>query len=133
VTQTLHDYAAAQVDAIIAEDGPPGDDRAHMIDRWTRRLISVGDIPDDILEAMPEVSRHNEPQVSPQEYECGCVTVTRITDRDYRYDEKPFEMRLARSCGSESCQRTHPPDEPNDDLNDDLNDDPAEMNEPAPR
>ncbi len=64
-------------------------------------------IPDDILEAMPEVSRHNAPQDSPQEYECGCVAITRITDRDYRYDEKPFEMRLAMPCNGASCALAH--------------------------
>jgi hypothetical protein len=107
MTQTLHDYAADQVDAIIADQGPPGDDRAHMIDRWTRRLVSVGDIPDAILEAMLEVSRHNSPQISPQEYECGCVAITRITDRDYRYGEKPFEMRLALPCDGAACELSH--------------------------
>ena len=107
MTQTLHTYAADQVDAIIAEQGPPGDDRDQMIERWTRRLVSVGDVPDDILEAMPEVSRHNEPQTGPQEYECGCVAMTRITDRDYRHDEKPFEMRLALPCNGASCELAH--------------------------
>jgi hypothetical protein len=107
MTQTLHDYATAQVDAIIAEDGPPDDDRARRIDRWKRRLISVGDIPDDILEALPEVSRHNAPQDSPQEYECGCVAITRITDRDYRHDEEPFEMRLAVPCNGTGCELAH--------------------------
>lgn len=111
MTQTLHDYAAEQVDAIIAEGGLPIDDREYMIARWTRRLISVGGIPDDILEALPEVSRHNEPQISPQEYECGCVTVIRITDRNgssWRGRlEEPFEMRLAQPCDGTTCELSH--------------------------
>jgi hypothetical protein len=61
-------------------------------------------LEDDELAAMPEVSRHNEPQVDPQEYDCGCVTITRVTDRDTRRDERPFEMRLAIPCGTESCE-----------------------------
>lgn len=111
MTQTLHDYAGSQVDAIIIEVGPPSDDRDQMIDRWTRRLINVGDIPDDILEALPEVSRHNEPQVSPQEYECGCVAITRITERNgcswLGRPEAPFEMRLALPCDGASCELAH--------------------------
>lgn len=65
----------------------------HQIARaWT--------IPDEILAGLIEVSRHEDPQPSPQEYECGCVTVERITDRD-AYDRRrslPWEMRLARPC-----------------------------------
>ncbi|HSX23224.1 MAG TPA: hypothetical protein VLE97_10675 [Gaiellaceae bacterium] len=111
-TQKLRDYAARQVDEIIAEQGPPIDDREQMIDRWLNRLLGRGAVPDDILAAMPEVSRHNDPQVSPQQYECGCVAVTRITDRDCRtwlgYDEKPFEMRLALPCdGGSACELAH--------------------------
>ena len=98
MTRTLRDLAAEQLD----EYGPSSDDRDHAVDRWVRHLIAVGRVPDNILGAMPEVSRHNEPQVSPQEYECGCVAMTRVTDRDCRtwlgYDEKPFEMRLALPC-----------------------------------
>lgn len=63
------------------------------------------DLTDERLAALPLVSTHNEPQVAPQEYECGCVTVTRITDREYRHDERPFEMRLARACGAPTCER----------------------------
>ena len=55
-------------------------------------------IRDEDLAAMPEISRHDWPQISPQEYECGCVAVTRITDRDGRAGERPFEMRLALPC-----------------------------------
>lgn len=105
--RTLRDHAGNQVDAIIAEGDPPTDSRDQMIERWTRHLISVGDVPDDILEAMPEVSRHNAPQDSPQEHECGCVAITRITDRDYRYGEKPFEMRLAIPCDGTACELSH--------------------------
>jgi hypothetical protein len=60
-------------------------------------------LPDDLLSALPLVSEHGDPQDSPQEYECGCVSVTRITDRDARCGERPFEMRLARSCGTDAC------------------------------
>jgi hypothetical protein len=61
-------------------------------------------IPDEELASMPEISRHGEPQVAPQEYDCGCIAVTRITDRDARRGEKPFEMRLAISCGKQCCE-----------------------------
>lgn len=61
-------------------------------------------LPDERLAALPLVSVHDEPQIDPQEYECGCVTVTRITDRDYRRGERPFEMRLARRCGTDACE-----------------------------
>jgi hypothetical protein len=60
-------------------------------------------IRDEDLEAMPEISRHDEPQISPQEYECGCVAVTRITDREAWREgrhERPFEMRLALPCAT---------------------------------
>ncbi len=67
-----------------------------------RRLIATGRVPDNILEALPEVSRDNYPQDSPQEYECGCVTVVRVTDRNP--GEKPFEMRLALLCKSDTCE-----------------------------
>jgi hypothetical protein len=108
MTRTLRDYATEQLDAFLAEHEPSRDDRDQVIDRWMRHLVSVGDVPDDILEAMPEVSRHDEPQVSPQEYECGCVAITRVTDRDCRtwrgHGEKPFEMRLAMSCDGSACE-----------------------------
>lgn len=111
MTQTLRDYAAEQLDVIVAEYGPPSDGRDQAIERWMRHLVGVGQVPDGILEAMPEVSRHNEPQISPQEYECGCVAVTRITDRDCRtwrgYDEKPFEMHLAMPCNGTGCKLAH--------------------------
>jgi hypothetical protein len=108
--RSLRNYAAEQLDAFLAEHEPSLDDHDQVIDRWIRHLVSVGDVPDDILEAMPEVSRHDEPQVSPQEYECGCVAITRVTNRDCRdcrtwrgYGEKPFEMRLAMSCDGSVC------------------------------
>jgi len=61
-------------------------------------------IPDAEMAAMPEISRHDYPQVAPQEYPCGCVAVTRVTDRDSRRGEKPFEMRLAIPCGTATCE-----------------------------
>lgn len=95
-----------QLDFFTKEHGSPND-RAAAIERWMRYLVSSGRVPDNILEAMPEVSRHNEPQDSPQEYECGCVVVTRITDRDTRHKEYPFEMRLAMPCDSSACALAH--------------------------
>lgn len=108
--RTLREVAAQQLDGFTAEYGEP-DDRDAAINRWTFHLISTGDLPDDVLAALPEVSRHDEPQDSPQEYECGCVAITRITDRDYRRHEKPFEMRLAIPCNSPSCELPHLRDE----------------------
>jgi hypothetical protein len=106
--RSLRNYATEQLNAFLVEHEPSRDDRDQVIDRWMRHLVSVGDVPDDILEAMPEVSRHDDPQVSPQEYECGCVAITRVTDRDCRtwrgYGEKPFEMRLAMSCDGSVCE-----------------------------
>ena len=61
-------------------------------------------LDDEIVAALPEVSRHNEPQIGPQEYDCGCVTIVRVTDRDYRRNEEPFEMRLAIKCASTACE-----------------------------
>lgn len=104
MTQTLRDLATLEVDAIIEEYGEPIDSRSQAVERRMRGLVATGQIPDDILETMPEVSRHNQPQDSPQEYECGCVTVTRITDRDYRHNEDPFEMRLAIPCAGATCE-----------------------------
>jgi len=52
----------------------------------------------DALESAPVVSRHTDPQPSPQEWECGCVTATYITDGDTRAGDRPFEMRLAIAC-----------------------------------
>jgi hypothetical protein len=108
--RTLHDFATTQLDEVVGEYGPPSD-RDAAIERWTRHLVGTGQVPDDILEAMPEVSRHNEPQVSPQEYECGCVAMTRITDRNgssWRGRlEEPFEMRLALPCDGAACELLH--------------------------
>ena len=56
-------------------------------------------LDDDQLARLPFISEHKYPQDSPQEYECGCIATTRVTDRDTRRGEYPFEMRLARSCG----------------------------------
>lgn len=76
--------------------------------QWTRltdhEIRRSFDLPDERLAALPLVSEHAGPQDAPQEYECGCVTVTRITDRDSSRGERPFEMRLARACGSASCE-----------------------------
>lgn len=55
----------------------------------------------------PVISAHVEPQPSPQEYGCGCVAVTYVTDRDYLRGEKPFEMRLADDCGTPGCLVVH--------------------------
>jgi hypothetical protein len=108
MTQTLRDFATAQLNAVSGEYGPPRD-RDQAIERWMYRLVSTSQVPDDILEAMPEVSRHNDPQISPQEYECGCVVITRVTDRDGRrgFDEKPFELRLALPCEGTACELAH--------------------------
>lgn len=103
MTRTLRGFAAHQLDEIASEYGPP-DDWDQAVERRMRQLVATCGVPDDILDTMPEVSRHNEPQVTPQEYECGCVSTTRITDRDYRRDEKPFEMRLAIPCDGACCE-----------------------------
>lgn len=56
-------------------------------------------LDDETLAALPEIARHDRPQPSPQEYECGCVAIARVTDRDSRdRDSKPFEMVLAIPC-----------------------------------
>lgn len=108
--RTLRTFATEQLNAFSEEYGAPSD-REQAIERWERHLIATAQVPDNILEALPEVSRHNSPQISPQEYECGCVTMTRITDRDGRtwlgHDEKPFEMRLVLSCESANCALSH--------------------------
>lgn len=106
MTQTLRDLATEQLDVFAKEYGPPND-RDQAILRWMRYLVSSGRVPDDTLKVMPEVSRHNEPQDNPQEYECGCVVITRITDRDTRHNECPFEMRLALPCDSNVCELAH--------------------------
>lgn len=59
--------------------------------------------PDGILAALPLIEAFNHPQPEPQEYDCGCVAVLRITDADYRDRGKPFEMRLAIPCGTDHC------------------------------
>ena len=106
--RTLRDYAIQQLDESVREYDAPFD-REAAIERWVDHLIAVSPcIPDDILDAMPEISRSNDPYISPQQYECGCVAVTRITDRDGRTwlgkDEKPFEMRLAQPCDGTNCE-----------------------------
>jgi hypothetical protein len=110
MTRTLRDFAAEQLDALTGEYGSP-DDRDQAIERWMRHLVGGSQVPDDILEAMPEVSRHNDPQISPQEYECGCVAMTRITDRNscswLGRLEEPFEMRLAIPCNDKACELAH--------------------------
>jgi hypothetical protein len=104
--KTLRDIATEQLDAFTEDLGPPSDRDAAIV-RWMRHLAGTGQVPDDILEAMPEISRHDEQQVSPQEYDCGCLATTRITDREYRYGEKPFEMRLAIPCDGARCELPH--------------------------
>ncbi len=61
-------------------------------------------LSDERLAVLPLVSTHDEPQIAPQEYECGCITISRITDRDHRRGERPFEMRLAVDCESDACE-----------------------------
>lgn len=71
----------------------------------TRDLVRRSHLIDDeLLADLPLVSTHESPQDSPQEYECGCVAITRVTDRDRRRGEPPFEMRLAISCGTPTCE-----------------------------
>ncbi len=41
--------------------------------RWSFTL------PDERLARLPLVSTHDHPQIGPQEYACGCVTVVRVT------------------------------------------------------
>lgn len=55
-------------------------------------------------ESAPVVSEHRHPQPSPQEWECGCVTRTYVTDRDFLQGESPFEMRLVRACLTPACE-----------------------------
>jgi hypothetical protein len=104
---TLQDFATRELTAIFEEYGEPVDSRGQAVERRMRSLAATGQVPDDILETMPEVSRHNHPQDSPQEYQCGCVVITRITDRDYRNNEQPFEMRLAIPCTGAACELAH--------------------------
>lgn len=74
---------------------------AHLTNHEINYAHSLSDAR---LAALPLISAHQEPQTSPQEYECGCVTVTRITDRDARRGEYPFEMRLAVHCETADCE-----------------------------
>jgi hypothetical protein len=110
VTMTLRELATEQLDVIAGEYGSP-DDRDQAIARMARHLVGRGQVPDNILEAMPEISRHNDPQVSPQQYACGCVAMTRITDRNscswLGRLEEPFEMRLAIPCDGTACELAH--------------------------
>jgi hypothetical protein len=107
VTRTLREYATAHLDEAAKEYGAPSD-RPEAIDRWMCHLIATCQVPDDILEALPEVSRHDDPQIGPQEYECGCVTMARVTDRNscswLGPTEKPFEMRLVLTCDGTRCE-----------------------------
>lgn len=105
--QTLLDFTMQDLESTFKEYGEPIDSRDQVVERRMRNLVATGQVPDNILEAMLEVSRHNSPQESPQEYECGCVTITRVTDRDYRHNEKPFEMRLAIPCRGTRCRLAH--------------------------
>jgi hypothetical protein len=105
--QTLRDFARKDLEAFFKEYGAPINSRDQAVGRRMRSLAATGQIPDDILETMLEVSRHNHPQNSPQEYKCGCVAITRITDRDYLHNEEPFEMRLAIPCGRSVCELAH--------------------------
>lgn len=89
-------------------------------------------LSDAELAALPEVSRHNEPQAAPQQYECGCITITRVTDR--RAGERPFEMRLAIACEKRhGClvprQRRHLSFYPGDSYIQDMSNDPRHWGE----
>jgi hypothetical protein len=66
-------------------------------------VSGIGVYPFTDLGAAPVVSRHDYPQVSPQEWDCGCVTAAWITDRDALEGERPFEMRLVSACGQPNC------------------------------
>lgn len=81
----------------LAQEQTATDLTDHEI-RWSFTL------PDERLAELPLVSCHDHPQIAPQEYECGCVTIVRVTDRDYRRHERPFEMRLARRCSTDACE-----------------------------
>jgi hypothetical protein len=103
--RALRDLAASEMEEFWIENDIAPTDRDAAIGRYARQLVASGHVPDEILEAMPEISRHNRPQPSPQEFDCGCVAVVRVTDRDVRYDEEPFEMRLALPCDGTKCSR----------------------------
>jgi len=60
----------------------------------------MGIIIHEMLEDKPVVSTHNEFQVSPQEWDCGCITAAYVTDRN----ERPVEMRLYSFCNSDQCE-----------------------------
>lgn len=110
VTHAMHVEAARRFDEFFdahADLTRPRDREAAIL-RWVDGMITVGDIPAEIMEAMPEVSRSNETQIGPQEYECGCVAIVHVTDRDVFAREQPFEMRLAKPCDG-SCRCTLPP------------------------
>jgi hypothetical protein len=54
-------------------------------------------------EHAPVLTCHDYPQASPQEWDCGCVTATHITDRDALAGERPFEMRWTLRCERSRC------------------------------
>jgi hypothetical protein len=56
------------------------------------------------IEDAPIVSCYDDPQPTPQEWVCGCVTATYITDRDGLRGGRPFEMRLVDRCQSSRCR-----------------------------
>lgn len=58
---------------------------------------------EDALSEAPTVSMHSCPQISPQEWDCGCVTAIYVTDADMFNGGEPFEMRVARRCGKRTC------------------------------
>lgn len=97
--RAFRDFATKQ---LAEESGTPDD---HAVNHRMRYLSAVSQVPEDVLEAMPEVSRDDMPQDSPQEYECGCVTTIHVTSRNTR--QKPFEMRLAILCKNAACLLAH--------------------------
>lgn len=52
----------------------------------------------DALADAPVVSRHATPQLSPQAWDCGCLTAVYVTDADRSVGGRPFEMRLVSPC-----------------------------------
>lgn len=99
-------FGLSEVQALECRQEAAQAHRARFATELLREECGVAQrLGDERLERLVLVSEHSYPQISPQEYECGCITVTRVTDRDVRLGEKPFEMRLAISCTSDQCER----------------------------
>lgn len=63
-------------------------------------------LPPEVIEEMIEISRNDRPLASPQEYDCGCVAIQRVTARDSRLHQAPFEMALAIRCSDFGFDQT---------------------------